>query len=217
MHPAPSFLVRVAAVVAAAVLVACGRNAQTGSPPVQAQPLSPYLSQRLIVTPTSRVRVDTAGWVQRLGGARAAGRQLDSSIARAFSDRAIGGDWFMPAALVAAYERNRSYAADPYNLATDPLRPSSFVALSRYGDPLASQLRTMIALHESARYILVPVELRFERETGGRMQAAMRVVVVDARAAEARWVAEVHGDATTDPGAAIASVAAKLADNFIAP
>ena len=78
-----------------------------------------------------------------------------------------------------------------------------FVALSRYGDPLASQLRTMIALHESARYVLLPVELRFEREAAGRSYAMLRVVVVDARAAEARWVGEVRGDAAANPAAAI--------------
>jgi len=209
----------VAAVVAAAALVSCGRKAETGSVAPQTQPLSAYLSQPLIVTPTSRIRVDTAGWIQRLGGARSAGRQLDSSIARVLSDRAIGSNWFMPAALQAAYERNRSYAADPYNLGTDPLRPSSFVTLSRYGDPLASQLRTMIALHESARFVLVPVELRFDKDGAGvgRAAAILRVVVVDARAAEARWVGEIRGDAAASPAAALARVASRFADHFIAP
>lgn len=220
MHLAPLPLVRgvaVVAVVAAAALVACSRAAQTGSPPVQTQPLSPYLAQRLIVTPTSRVRVDSMGWVQRLGGARVAGRQLDSIIAADFSNRAIGGEWIMPPELVRAYDRNRSYAADPYNLATDPLRPATFVALSRYAEPLSSQLRTMIALHADARFVLVPVELRFAREQLGSTVAILRAVVLDARIAEARWVAEVRSDPTTDPGKALVSVASRLADQFIAP
>ena len=214
---APSHCVRAVAVVAAAAIVACGRSAKTGSPAPQTQPLSPYLSQRLIVTPTTRVRVDTMGWIQRLGGARTVGRQLDSSIARAFSDRAIGGEWFMPTELLRAYERNRSYAQDPYNLATDPLRPTAFVALSRYGEPLASQLRTMIALHPDARFIFLPVELRLERESPGATRAVLRAVIVDARAAEARWVGEIRGDPVVEPGKVLASVATRLADHFIAP
>jgi hypothetical protein len=217
VHLALLPLVRGAAVVAATAVVSCSRAVQTGSPPVQTQPLSSYLSQRLIVTPTSRVRVDTMGWVQRLGGARSAARQLDSTIAQTFSDRAIGGQWTMPAELARAYDRNRSYASDPYNLATDPLRPASFVALSRYGEPLASQLRTMIALHEDARFVLLPVELRFEREPPGATLAVMRAVIVDARTVEARWVADIRGNPAADPVKALASVASRLADQFMAP
>ena len=217
MHLAPLPLVRVVAVVAAAALVACSRAAQTGSPPVNTPPLALYLAQRLIVTPTSRVRVDEMGWVQRLGGARVAGRQLDSLIATGFSDRAIGREWFMPPELVRAYERNRAYAADPYNLATDPLRPAAFIALSHYGDPLATQLRTMIALHTDARFVLVPVELRFQREQLGSTIAVLRVVIADARAAQGMWVADIRSEPTLEPGKALASVASKLADQFIAP
>ena len=172
---------------------------------------------RLIVTPTSRVRMDTMGVVQRLGGARAAARQLDSSIARMLSDRAIGGDWYLPPDLVRAYERNRSYAADPYNLATDLLRSPTFVALSNYGEPLATQLRTMIALAPDSRFVLIPVELRFEREVAGGVSGILRGVIVDARAAEARWVGELRGAPAPDATRALANVASRLGDHFIAP
>jgi hypothetical protein len=218
MPLAPSPFVRVAAVVVAAVTVACARPAvKTGSPPPTTQPLASYLSMRLVVTPTTRVRVDTMGMVQRLGGARAAARQLDSSISQMLSDRAIGRDWYLPPALVRAYELNRSYAADPYNLATDLLRSPQFVALSTYSEPLATQLRTMIALAPESRYVLLPVELRFEPIAAGGVTAVLRGVIVDARAAEARWVGELRGDPATDPSRAIANVASRLGDHFIAP
>ena len=215
MQSAASFRL-LTTIVLASALVSCKRAAKTGSPAPSAQPLASYLSQRLVVTPVSRARADTMGWAQRLGGARGLGRSLDSAIAKAFTDRAIGGDWFMPPALERAYAANRSYVSDPYNLATDPLRVSTFVALSRYGEPLASQLRTTIALHESARYVLIPVDVRFERTPQGA-QAAIRLVVLDARAAEARFAAEVRGNPAAAPAAALADLANRIADLFIAP
>lgn len=203
-------------IVLASALVSCKRAAQTGTPAPSALPLATYLSQRLVVTPVSRARADTMGWAQHLGGGRALGRALDSAIAKAFSDRAIGGDWFMPADLQRAYAGNRSYASDPYNLATDPLRASAFVALSRYGEPLASQLRTMIALHESARYVLIPVDARFDRDARGT-RALIRVIVLDARAAEARFAGDVSGNVAATPAAALTDLANRIADLFIAP
>ena len=124
----------------------------------------------------------------------------------------------MPPDLWRANERKRSYATDPYQLTVNALRAPTFAAASRYGEPLASQLRTMIALHEDTRVVLVPVEVRFERVvpgTGGR--AILRATLLDARLTEARWVADVHGDTTSGPARALVSVAARLADLFLAP
>jgi hypothetical protein len=63
--------------------------------------------------------------------------------------------------------------------------------------------------------VLLPVELRFERQ-GATGYAVLRAALLDARAAEARWVGDVRGDAAAAPSGAIASVAAKLADLFAA-
>jgi hypothetical protein len=205
------------ATAAAAALAGCRGAPQTATvPPQQAQPLSGYLAQRIVITPVSRVRTDTMGWVQRLGGARPAGLKLDSALLLALEGRAIGGEWFKPADVTRSYERNRTYAVDPYNLATDPLRPATFTAASRYGEPLATQLRTMVALHEGARFVLLPVELRFDRDVAGT-RAVLRTVIVDARSSEARWVGELRSDIAPDPAGALANVAQRFADLFIAP
>ena len=124
--------------------------------------------------------------------------------------------WVMPDALVRTFERNRSYAADPHLLAMDPLRAPAFVSGGKYGEPLSSQLRTMIALEADARYVLLPIELRFEKATGG-LRGVLRAAFVDPRTAEARWVGEVKGDAAATAASAFASVGQRLADLFSAP
>jgi hypothetical protein len=202
--------------VAAAALAAChhGASANTGEP---VRPLAAFAVQRLIVTPTEHVRAaDSLGWTAQLAGTRAAGRQLDSSIVVALEARGLASHWILPAELTRAYERNRSYAADPYQLAVEQVRAPTFKAGARYAEPLSSQLRTMIALHEDARFVLIPADLHFEREgAGGR--AVVRMVLLDPRFAEARWVGDVSGVSAQTPVLALGSVADRLADLFIAP
>ena len=203
----------------AALLTACGRAATVESAPpakvAQQAPLIAYSTQRIALTPTSIVRMDSLGWSQRLGGPVVAGRALDSALASAFYDRGISKQWVLPADLVRSYERNRSYATSPYELTTNGVRAVNFQAASRYGEPLASQLRTMVALHESVRMVLLPVELRFEKE-GRAGRAVLRAVLLDARAADARWVGEVRGDTSSVPRRALDSVAGRFADLFVA-
>lgn len=208
---------RLGSIVVLTALASCARQANTGSPPEPATPLAAYLAQRLVVTPTGHVRTaDSLGWVLRLGGARGVGRQLDTSIVAALHDRGLDTRWVLPAELARSFERNRSYATDPHQLAIAPLRAASFDVMSRYRDPLASQLRTMVALHEGARFVMLPVELRFEKK-GAAGRGMLRVVILDARAAEARWVGEVEGDTSSVPERALANIATRLAELFVAP
>lgn len=208
-------------IFAAIAIAGCGRAANVGSPAPEQQAqvatLNVYATQRIAVAPTSIVRSDSLGWMQGLGGAAATGRVLDSVFATALSDRGASRQWYMPADLMRAFERNRSYATNPYELTTTVLRPAAFQATSRYGEPLASQLRTMVALHEGVRLVLIPVELRFERDAGGRAgRAIIRAVLLDARAADARWVGEVRGDTSSVPRRALEHVASRFADFFVA-
>jgi hypothetical protein len=84
----------------------------------------------------------------------------------------------------------------------------------------------MIALHEDARFVLIPVDLHFEPETSGAGRAGgsgavgravLRVAVLDPRFAEAKWVGEVKGDAAPTAAQALSSVASRVADLFVAP
>ena len=204
--------------LAAATTAACNRGPRISTPVPGERPLAAYATQRVVLVPVAGARFDTLGWVSQLGGAVAAARRLDTAIVARLGERGVGPRWVLPAELWSAYERNRSYATNPYQLTVNALRSPTFVAASRYDEPLSSQLRTMIALHEDTRVVLVPVEVRFERVGPGQSgRAILRAVLLDARLTEARWVGDVHGDTTSMPMRAIESVAARLADLFLAP
>jgi hypothetical protein len=206
--------------VALFLALSCSRapEPEEAPAPVQQQPLAGYAALRIVVVPAGHVRApDSLSWVARLGGARATARRLDTLVQRALEIRGLASRWVLPAELTRAYERNRSYAADPYQLVWTPVRSPRFKVGERYGEPLSSQLRTMIALQDDVRYVLLPIELRFERDTGALGHAVLRAALVDARTTEARWVADVKGNPTTDASAALASAADKLADLFAAP
>src|SRR5436190_18755079 len=57
----------------------CHRPAPDTPPAAEAaRPLAVFATQKLTVTPTQRVRPDSLGWVQQLGGFRVAARRLDT-------------------------------------------------------------------------------------------------------------------------------------------
>lgn len=195
------------------MLQACNRGGRAAPSPETATPLSAYAPQRVVVTPTARVRAaDTTYWVRQAGSARAVGLRLDSAIATRLRETGFA-HWILPPELERAFERNRTYATNPHQLAVEPIRSQAFEAGKRYGEPLSSQLRTLIALHADARFVLVPVELRFE---GAR--AVLRVALLDPRFAEARWVGELASDpASAEPTRALDQIAERLVQLFVEP
>ena len=195
---------------------ACNRGPRIDVPAPGARTLAAYGTQRVALVPVGGARFDSLGWVSQLGGATVVARRVDTLIANALSMRGIGRSWILPQELVRSYERNRNYATDPYQLSVSPLRANTFVAASTYGEPLSSQLRTMIALQDDIRVVLVPAEVRFERVgAGGR--AILRTALLDARLAQARWVGDVQSDIVSSPRGALESVAGRFADLFLAP
>lgn len=197
-------------------LVACGRQAPPGGTPVEpVRPLAVFATQRLVVVPTGRVRADSLGWVAP-GSARQVARQLDSALALVLDDRGLAQRWVLPAALVRTFERNRSYAADPYLLSIEPVRSPKFVTGERYGEPLSSQLRTMVALEQDTRFVLMPIELRYEA-AGATARGVLKLALLDPRLAQAVWVGDVAGGFASTPAAAHASVASRIVDLFVAP
>jgi hypothetical protein len=175
-------------------------------------------AQRVVVTPVFAldVKPDLA-WGANVGRQTAVLRQLDADIAAELRERGLR-DWVFAEALVQSHQRNPTYTADPYRLALEPLRAPKIALGSRLGEPLASQVRTMVALSDS-RYVLTPVELRFERVgTGTAGRGVLRLALLDARSSEVRWLGEAVGDTSSAFGPAVtASVATKLADMIAAP
>jgi hypothetical protein len=206
--------VRVFSTAVLAALASCSRGAKTDTAPAEVAPLAAYAPQRIIVTPTIRVLAsESDSLIRQFGSAAAVRRFFDGEVARVLRERAIGSNWIMPVELARAYDRNRTYASDPYNLAVEPVRAVKFLAGSKYGEPLSSQLRTMIALHEDGRLVLLPAALQVH---GGRV--ALRVALLDPRYAEARWVGDIRSDsASLASRASLTQIAGRLADLFVAP
>jgi hypothetical protein len=148
---------------------------------------------------------------------------LDAEIAAALAERGVGTGWVMPADIVRSARRNPTYSTDPYALTVAVLEPGHKAPArdAPLSEPLASQLRTITALGD-ARYVLVPVELRFERLSGAGVDttaghAVLRLALVDARASQVRWLGDVPSDPSSAFSPALAAgVASRLAD-MIAP
>jgi hypothetical protein len=201
---------------AAPFLGACKTSSPTPAQPPE-HALSGLAAQHVVLLPTYVVRVAPGlGWtVPRL---TEVARTQDADIAEAFRDRGIK-TWILPSGLDSAFRRNPTYATDPHTLAEEPLRSPSLSGDQRLPEPIASQLRTIVALHDDTRLVLAPVELRIEAATGGAGAGAgagagrgvLRLVLVDARMSSVRWIGDVVSDPAPAFGPSItASIASKL-------
>lgn len=176
-------------------------------------------AQRVVLTPAySLLGGDVLGWAASIPRSRDYLRTLDDEIATALAERGLKSQWVYPPDLVRAAKTNPTYAVDPYTLGVNVLRSTSVVSGTQLGDPLVTQLRTMIALQEGVRAVVVPVELRFEKLPTGKGVAALRVALLDGRLGDVRWVGTVHSDpADSLSRAVLTSVAAHFADLITAP
>lgn len=210
-------ITRLSFLTLATIAAACGASGGRSSsvaPAPSTPPLASLVATGAIVAPTFSVSIptDLSG---RIGDAREVLRELDSAIAGALAARGLQHGWLLPSDLATSYKRNPTYAPDPYALAEQPLRSAAFTVGSRLPEPLASQLRTMIALHEDARMVLLPVQLSFERAENApnALRASLKVAVVDPRFSEARWVGVVRtAAANADPHVVTKAVASDLVD-----
>ena len=205
-------------------LTACGGGKAAGAPaPLEpaTRPLAGLAAQHVIVAPAFRLReTDALGWTAQIPRSREYLKTLDDELLFALGERGLKTQWVYPADLVKSMRGNPTYAIDPYTLAAGGLRTGAISAGSPVGNPLVMQLRTMVALHENARAVLMPVELRFERdEKSGQGVAVLRLALLDGRLGEVRWIGDVRSDPTPtfSRDALLTSVAAHLADLITAP
>jgi hypothetical protein len=212
------------ALLAAAASTACGPSDPPETAPQPsvraARPLAGLAAQRVVVAPALALREgDLAGWASRIPRLREFLRVLDDEIGAALADRGLGQAWVFPDQLWRGHSRNPSAGVDPYRLATNPLRGSRLAPGDRVPEPLASQLRTLVAIHDG-RLVLLPVEVFFDIDrTGGTGRTALRLALVDARTAEIRWSGEVKAEQRgTEPDRAqLTDVATRLANLVTAP
>lgn len=196
---------------AAILAVGCGGQPKTAPEPA-ANALSGLAAQHVAVLPTYMVRL-APGMSWSIGRPADVRTALDADIVSALDERGLRKTWLVPSDLVQSYKRNSSYAADPYTLAEEPLRAPALAVGTRLADPLASQVRMLVALHDDVRFVLAPVEMRLEPTTAGAGRGVLRVVLLDARMSNVKWIGEIPSETTTSFGPIImASIAAKLAD-----
>jgi hypothetical protein len=194
------------------------QSSATPAPTPIARPFAALAEQRVIVAPAYRIsEADPTGWLAQIPRTREYLRSLDDAIGTELAARGLKSQWIFPPDLARAARRNPTYAVDPYALAADPLRAPHLAPADKLREPLASQIRTMIALHD-ARVVLLPVELRFEKDRTGQGIAVLRLALLDGRLSEVRWVGEVRStpSATLSPDV-VSSLAAHLGDLIAAP
>ena len=201
-------------------LAACAKPApEPAAPPVPARPLEALLSQQVVVAPTQALReTDAMGWTAQVGRSRELLRALDDSIRAELAARGIDKQWVFPDALERTSRLNPSYAVDPYALDARGLTNPEVLAGTRISGALATKLRTMVALQESARAVLVPSELRFDRLPSGEGVAVLHVALADGRMGDIRWIGDVRSDPSpTFSRGLLSSLAAHFADLITAP
>jgi hypothetical protein len=212
---------------AAAMAIACrppqspsaGGGASAAPTPdarLQAHPLAGMVGQPVLIAPVQAFRgAPELGWSVPRG--QDAIHVMDADLAASLSERVGSRTWVYPDALVEAYTRNSMYATDPRQLNSETLRARTLTVGGQLPEPLATQIRTMIALSD-ARLVLIPAELRLERLPNGMGRAVLRLVLVDGRSAEIKWAGEAFGDEVAMYGPAVtASVASRVADLIAAP
>lgn len=188
--------------------------------------LEQLAAQRILVLPVqAAVFADSLGWGSKIASVRSYLQTVDDEITYALKERGLDGKWVLADAVVRSAKRNSDFTADPHAIDTRQLRPGAKTDEFLLHEPLASQLRSLIALSD-ARYVLVPVEVRIVNTPGAstntqpsssvragapRANAVLHIAVIDARRSQLQWVGDVVGA----PRSAFSpAVAADLASRF---
>jgi hypothetical protein len=202
----------------AACAAACGGSKATEQPaPLQSRPLAGLVGTHVVVLPTHYLRPDSIGGAARAPRPKETLSALDSAIERALSARGFSANWAFPAALARSARRNAGYVADPYALAGERLRPLAHTIDNGLHEPLASQIRGIVAMND-ARFAIFPVELRFESASTGTVRPVLRVALLDGRTSTVRWAGDIRGVSGAELNTAmLESLASSFADLVAAP
>jgi hypothetical protein len=210
---------RGAAALGSSILVVLLAACSHSKPPAPSNPVPEVLlagiaGQALLVTPVQTIRVaPELAWPSLTKPADLLST-LDRALADTLRDRVRNPQWVFADALIASAKANPTYATDPHLLSIQSLRSPRLEVGQRLAEPLASQLRTMLALQDG-RLILIPVELRFEKQPTGMARAVLHLVLVDPRRSDVSWFGDVAGaDLQAFTPNFIALLASRAADLF---
>jgi len=211
------------AIGASGILGCAGANkaATEQTEPVQATPLASMASRPVVVLPVQYIAFsDSLSWSS--GTSVQTGFEhraqflyvLDDSIAASLGDRGLRS-WTFARAIIASARRNMGMTADPLALAAERLRRQVKASDDPVSEPLASQIRSLVALRD-ARYVILPAILRLEnRGTGAR--GSLLLYLIDTRTSRIAWSGQVSSDVSRTMSPAIAgTLAERLADLVVA-
>ena len=225
---------RVAIQAAAAVLaVGCASPQQAAAQEGVPRPLAPFAARPVLVLPARYLGPDgTLGWGAQISDPTTYLSDVDAEIAFALEQRGVKNRWIFPPAIVRSVRRNPTFATDPHDLAAEWMRPPMKKPPEQLPEPLASQIRSLVAFQDGAQYLLYPVEVRFEpveapsgsasagpagsAATSGEGRAVIRVVLLDARHSRIAWMADVASDPYPSFSPALAASAAEHLADLIA-
>lgn len=184
--------------------------------PAALRPLERMAGQQVLVLPVQYLAFhDSLGWQQSVPNRAAYLARLDTVIASTLTARGLGQAWTFGPEVARAARLNSIIMPDARALSAEWLR-GRLLPDQTVRDPLASQVRSLVGL-KGSRYALLPVEMRFEGQ-GGTGVATLRLVMIDSRMAQVRWVGEIRSDpARAFSPALAASVAARFADLVAEP
>jgi hypothetical protein len=207
-----------AAVLCAAVLttVGCGGSKpESATPTPESLPLSGIVGQNIVVAPVQALRIPPdVGW-PALPASRVALAKLDSVITDTLRVRVANAGWVYADGVVKSAVNNPTYATDPRALAVNPLRSAAVKVGDRLPEPVASQLRTMIAFHD-VRLVMIPLDLTIEPVSPGGGRPVLHLMLVDPRSSVVRWIGKVTGaDSPAFTPEISANLAARFADLFV--
>jgi hypothetical protein len=205
-----------AALVLALCAACASKPPETDASPVQMRPLERMAGQTILVLPVQYLASrDTLGWQQQIPNRAAFLAALDDQIEAVLTERGLKA-WTFGREVERASKLNSILMTDARSLSAEWLR-GRVLPETTVRDPLAHQVRGLVGL-KGSRYALLPVELRLENRPGGTGVAILRIVMIDSRMAQIRWVGEVVSDPMkTFSPALTASVATHFADLVVAP
>jgi hypothetical protein len=179
-------------------------------------PFAAFAGRRLAVFPLQRIASDdSAALAASAATVRPRAAALDSALTRVLTERGLESQWALPPAVSRGAAREVMNRVDPRALAVTGLTPSRRANDVDLRDPLASQLRSIVAMVD-ARYALVPVEVRLRGPAGQRV-ATLRLALLDARMSTVLTLPDVSGTPASSEAAALTTLAARIADLFVAP
>lgn len=182
------------------------------------RPLAEFASRPLALVPVQALGGgDSLGFAAQIGNVGAFLASIDDEIVFALAQRRTARQWQMPLVLARRMKNNGPYGVDVYDMGAGPLRDPKLKTDMPLGDPLASNLRSLVALSGEARYVIIPIEVTFAGpRSAGR--ALLKVALVDARSARLVWLGIVSSDPVAAVSPAIpASLGSRFADLVAAP